>query len=540
MATTYKGLYLFPLTDSINMSCLYFESDISSATGNYEITLRQEINAIIQNMSNVQGSVLNARKNSVSYACTEHFHNTSMYVYFVPYFDGTYYVNINDTYSGGTQFLVATGGAYIAGVQFLILAKTQDNHFCLGRAAYILNSQDVSDRLGLSIPSGASPGYASLDLPPSPIVSIYRYNASTATRYVSDYFTGNPPVPSPIQPTDPYAAGGNSEPGGGEGDFDGTSDSIDIPPLPTVSAVDAGFITLFNPTLAELKSLSSYMWSGLFDVATFRKLFADPMDAILGLSLVPVAVPNGSSTEVTVGNIPTGIFMTLAASQYVEIDCGTLNVNEYWGAYLDYEPYTRAELYLPYIGMHAISVDDIMGKAVSIKYHVDVLSGACVAYVKCGDSVLYSYVGQCSMQIPLTSTNWASAISATLNLAGSIGMTIASGGLSAPVTAASVVGVASSAASAANQIKPSIQRSGAMAGTGGYMANQKPYIILTRPRQCLPADQNKILGYPSFVTMDLSELEGYTQIAEIHLSGIPATSSELAEIESLLKEGVIF
>ena len=232
--------------------------------------------------------------------------------------------------------------------------------------------------------------------------------------------------------------------------------------------------------------------------------------------------------------------MTRAASQYVEVDCGSIDVNEYWGAYLDYAPYTKAEIYLPYVGIHAINIDDIMGKTVEVKYHVDILTGACVAFVKCGDSVLYSYVGQCGVQIPLTSTNWASAIGAALNLATAIGMTVASGGLSAPVTAAGAVGVASSAASGANQIKPDIQRSGAMAGTGGFLAIQKPYIILTRPRQCLPEGQNKLLGYPSFVTMNLSDLTGFNVIAEIHIEGVHSTSAELDELERIVKEGAIY
>lgn len=345
------------------------------------------------------------------------------------------------------------------------------------------------------------------------------------------------------QPSDPYADGGVSETGGGEGDFDGTSDAIAIPALPTMSAVDTGFVTLYNPTLAEVQSLASYMWSGLFDLATLRKLFADPMDAIIGFSIVPVAVPDGSTREVTVGNIPTGINMTLAAQQFVEVDCGTLNVNEYWGAYLDYEPYTKAQIYLPFIGFQTLNVDDIMGKAVSVKYHVDIFSGACVAYVKCGDAVLYSYAGQCACQIPISSNDWTQMISAALSLAASIGATVASGGLSAPVTmagAAETAGLVSGWASSANQIKPGIQRSGAMAGTSGFLAVMTPYIVLTRPRQALPDKQDQIIGYPSLVTKTLGDLEGFTMIEDIHLSGIEATTGEIAEILQLLKTGVIF
>lgn len=335
--------------------------------------------------------------------------------------------------------------------------------------------------------------------------------------------------------TDPYKGGSNSATGGGTGNFDGTGDDIAIPSLPTLSSVDAGFITLFNPSMAQLKELASYMWNGtLFDLNTWQKLFADPMDAILGLSIVPVAVPNGGTGEVKVGNISTGVSMTKAASQYVVVDCGTLNVNEYWGGYLDYEPYTKAEIYLPYCGIHQIATDDIMGKAVHVVYHVDILSGACCAYVKCGGSVLYSFIGQCASSIPISGTDFTNVINGVLSAAVSVGSMVATGGASAPLA------VPSLAQTAVNSMKPSIEKSGAMGGTGGMMAVQTPYLILTRPRQALPKRQNTFTGYPSFITESLGELSGYTEIEEIHLENISATESELSEIENLLKTGVIF
>lgn len=335
-------------------------------------------------------------------------------------------------------------------------------------------------------------------------------------------------------PTDPYDPGGQSGTGGGTGTFGGTGDDIDIPPLPTLSAVDTGFITLFNPSAAQLKNLANYMWSSGFDLDTFKKIFADPMDCVLGLSIVPVNVPNGGGSTVSIGNISTGVSMTKAASQYVSVDCGSLNVEEFWGAYLDYDPYTKAEIYLPYIGTHPISVDDIMGKNVHVVYHVDVLSGACIAYVKCGDSVLYSFIGQCSSSIPITGNDWTNVINGVLSIAGAVGTMVATGGLSAPIAAATI------ASTAVNSMKPSVEKSGSLSGTGGMLGIQTPYLILTRPQQALPANQNSFLGYPSFITENLSDISGYTEIESVHLVGIGATEHELSEIENLLKSGVIF
>lgn len=332
----------------------------------------------------------------------------------------------------------------------------------------------------------------------------------------------------------PYEPGGPSGPGGGGGSFDNTSTPINIPNLPTISAAHTGFISLFNPSLNQLNELASYMWSDLFQIDGWKKLFADPMDAILGLSIVPVAVPSGGTREVKVGNIGTGISLTVASSQFVEVDCGSIDVNEYWGAYLDYEPYTQAQIFLPYIGTRPISVDEIMGKTVRVVYHVDILTGACCCFVKCGDSVLYTYNGQCSIPIPITGANYASVVNGVISVAASVGSLVATGGSSAPTAIPAI------ASSAVNQMKPQVEKSGSISGSAGVLNMQTPYLILIRPRQALPSKQNEFIGYPSLITVQLTELKGYTEIQSIHLENIPATQEELAEIESLLEGGVIF
>ena len=337
-----------------------------------------------------------------------------------------------------------------------------------------------------------------------------------------------------ITPTDPYQnLDDESGPGGGDPDRDTESDPIPIPDLPQISAVDTGFITLFNPSAVELKTLAAYMWSSGFDLSTLKKLFADPMDAILGLSIVPVDVPSGGSRTVTVGNISTGVSMTLAANQYVKVECGTLHPSEWWGAYLDYSPYTKCEIYLPYIGTHPLNIDDIMDKDVTVEYHVDILSGACFAFVQCGDAVLYSFVGQCAASIPISGNDWTNVINGVMQIGASIGTMIATGGASAPLS------IPMLASTATNGMKPQVEKSGSVSGTGGLLGIQYPYLILTRPRLCIPADQNEHMGYPSFITRLLGDISGYTEIEIAYLDGLSATQEELNEIETLLKQGVI-
>ena len=415
-----------------------------------------------------------------------------------------------------TSQSVAAGYAYPAIIQFAD-----------GEAVFI------TGMIGRDDPNVVPPAtwsYGSYAYTPFTVTNLSGTNAMTVG-YLGDYLMGN----NPIFDDDPLAEGGVNYGGqGGTGSFSETGDSILIPNLPSLSASDSGFVTLFNPSLSQLRNLASYMWSSAFDVESWQKIFADPMDAIIGLSIVPVAVPHANPREVKVGNIGTGVSMDVATQQYVELDCGSLDISEYWGAYLDYAPYTKADIYLPYCGTHPIDVDDIMGKTIKVVYHVDVLSGACCCYVKCGDSVLYTFIGQCSSSIPISANDWTNVINGVLSIAGSVGSMVATGGASAPLA------VPALAATAVNGIKPAIEKSGSMSGTGGMMAVQTPYIILTRPLQAKPANQNRFMGYPSFVTTSLSALSGYTEVESIHLNYVTATEEELNEIVTLLKEGVVF
>lgn len=396
--------------------------------------------------------------------------------------------------------------------------------------------------------------------------------------------------------TDPNAQGGTSTTGGGTGDFTAPSDSIPLNNLPTVTAVDAGFITLFNPTLVQLNNLSGYMWANLVSFETIRKLFADPMDAILGLNVVPVDIPSTTSREVKVGGISTGVTMDVADSQYVNVPCGTIQIQEYWGSALDYSPYTKIQLFLPYIGFVQLDTDDVMGRQISIMYRVDILTGSCLAQIHVYggtrsqvSAIMYSFAGHCAQNVPVTGVNFgqiiASALTATTtvitaavagpaagaavgaaesNLTSAMvkGVEIAKDsdstssqkiGAMANVDVAAAVVSRSEAAFAQNIVggisntvsqvmgaKPAVAHSGSLNSVAGLMGRQKPYVIITRPRQSLAANYNHYVGYPSNITENFSNLHGYTTFEQVVLENIGATDSEMAELYELLKGGVYF
>ena len=343
----------------------------------------------------------------------------------------------------------------------------------------------------------------------------------------------------------PYGDDGNSIPGGGDGTLPpGGLDSVDptdVPDVPSVSAANCGFMTIYNPSAAQLKSLSDFLWSGAFDLDTYKKLFSDPMESIIGLSIVPIAPDTAGSKNVTFGSIDSGVSMPYLSSQYKKLECGSVNIEKYVGCFMDYSPYTKISIYLPYIGIRDLSPDDITGGSISVTYIVDVLTGACACFIShSSKGVLYSYNGSCISNIPLTAANFSGAIqNAVSAIIGGVGVVAGMATGAAPVTAAGVAGLLNSAANTAINSKPHIQRSGNLGGSAGIMSVQKPFIIIERPNLSVPNQVQHYVGQTSNLTRYLGECSGFTMVEYIHLHDIPATSEELREIENLLKGGVI-
>lgn len=357
--------------------------------------------------------------------------------------------------------------------------------------------------------------------------------------YIDNVLEFGKPIDDTKVPDNP---GGSSTTGGGDGAFDDTSDAIDIPALPP-SFVSNNMVNFYVPTQMQLNAISRYMWSS-FNLDTFKRLFTDPMNAFISLKYIPYRPEDVSSSTFVIGNIDTEIEISKTTNQYAQVDCGEINLKEFWGNYLDYSPYTKVEVFLPYIGIKQIDVDDVMQSTIKIVYHLDIVSGDCVCFVKITrgnlDSVLYNFEGNCGVNIPLSGLDVKNTISSIASVVADGGMVVATGGMSTAVKAGTMVRMGSSMVeSAGGGAKALVQKSGTLTSNHGIMGIQKPYIIVTRPRQCVPGQQKLYTGYPSFITEHLNSLSGYTIVENIHLDGVTATDAEMIEIENLLKEGVI-
>lgn len=362
--------------------------------------------------------------------------------------------------------------------------------------------------------------------------SLYRYSFSYLGITNDDIFND---VFTEIGDVDPNNQGGMSDTGGGTGSFSRVSDDVTVPSLPTLSAVDAGFVTVFVPTLAQLQSLASYMWSNLFSLDTLRKLFADPMDCIIGLQILPLSIPTSGAREIAIGNIGTGVSADVASTEYIAVDCGTISVSEYWGNCLDFAPTTKLNIYLPFVGTRTLNVDEIMGTMLGVVYHFDILSGSFICFVTTDGSVKYEFAGNSALQIPITGNDFRQIIANVISIGTTIGAGIATGGAGMTIAAGAVTTAANSVANS----KPEIERSGSIGGTSGHLGVLTPYIIMEYPNQSLAKNYMQYDGYPSNIYSVLGDLSGFTATERVWFTSATALSSDIDEIVTLLSGGVI-
>lgn len=339
----------------------------------------------------------------------------------------------------------------------------------------------------------------------------------------------------PIQEIDP------STPGGGGGSYDPGSDPIDFPDLPTGGALASGACKAYEITSTNLKQIFSKLWSSsVFDLNDFQKLVDNPMDCIISLHAIPVSPLTSANNDVWIGNFNTEVTGASIGSQYVAVDCGAINVKEFWGSALDYNPYTECDIYLPFIGIRKLNVDDVMNNIIHVKYNIDVLNGDCVANIKCGNSVLYKFAGNLKQDIPVTGRASNMSMNAIQGGISALAQGIIGGAIGGPVGAATAIAGGLSAASSVVGSKVSTQRSSGLTGNSGVLDEYTPYLILHRPIQSLANKFKTFKGYPSNITDVLGNLTGYTEVEFINLQNIPnATSAEMDEIKNLLSKGVL-
>ena len=298
--------------------------------------------------------------------------------------------------------------------------------------------------------------------------------------------------------------------------------------LPDTANNSIGVLTsTYKMTRDRLSQLGAFLWSGnIFD--SFSLVNSNPIENIISCKDIPFSIGGGTDKTIKLGNVDTGVNGEKVNTNFSEVTIGSITIPKKYNNFLDLAPYTKVTIYLPYIGFKELDVTQIMGKSITVKYAVDVITGGCIAEIFCSNTRLYEFSGQVGIDIPITASNRAQVE------AGYISNAVSSG---ADLVTGDVLGASETMLSSAFS-KYRYSSTGAPSPSCVASVNRTCYIVIDRPTYDNLKIFNHTRGRMCNLSKKIGNLKGFTICdSHIDLSGIVATDAEKEEIIKILSSG---
>lgn len=288
--------------------------------------------------------------------------------------------------------------------------------------------------------------------------------------------------------------------------------------------------TTYLLSKTQLNSLGNELWSANF-MDNVLLLSNSPIENILSCKIFPTTF-SGVAAALKVGNVTmlSGERVQKISASGLSKETGAITFPQLYNSFLDYEPFTQARIFIPFVGFQPLPVANFIGAQISLRYVFDVVTGAVSVYLLRNGYIFDKYSGICAVDVPLTASNRAqvevgqiqSAITGVAQLAtGNIG-----GALSAGLAIASTPNHFNTRGNA-----------------GGYTSQfdpRQPYLIIDRPKaQSEISSYGKTNGFPCNLTKTLSSLKGFTSVHDVHLDDVPCLESERQELKAIMQKGFI-
>lgn len=371
------------------------------------------------------------------------------------------------------------------------------------------------------------------------------------------------PVDNPNFNPDYITNGQTTNPtGGGDGSGDNSNDVVTTQGI--AQHYGTAIATVWDIPIVQGVYLDEVLWNVDFTAQAQKGLYTDIINAIVslkyfplgGLLSVPESMVQVAQTYLTYTK-DDGSVIRVHGKKIGGIEtkfhfsAGELQIEEYFGTGFDYAPYTKIDLFLPYIGFKRLNTNEIMNHLLKVEYYVDVISGGCLVVIYADDKIIDTASGTIGIDIPIAGSNRATTetmynltkAANTLNLVSSTGALATGIATKNPVSAAG--GAISLGQSFAGALKSqiaagqyAIAKASSVADMTSVFGVNTPYVIIERPITAYPANMAAQEGYPSNYGGVVSDFTGFLSCSSCDLTGITATAEELNEIDRFLKNGV--
>ena len=319
---------------------------------------------------------------------------------------------------------------------------------------------------------------------------------------------------------------------GGYGDKFGSKDNVTIPNKPTLTLHNSGVRTYVLDS-QQMHDFTEWLWTSDWQ-DNIKKIRSNPMENIINIGLIDTSIPS-SASSIIVGNVSTSI-QAGETEGFLDIECGSITIPEYYGNYADFEPFSNYKIYLPKIGFVNLPTDEIINNTITITYRIELSTGEGICIIEIyntRDNFKYIYnilPCQCVSTLPLTASDNTQRITSTINMVQGIAGGILHGNPTS-IAESSINGALNVALS-----KNPTEIYGKVGNMGALMSNKKPFVIGTCTNIVVPNEYGKNNGYLTYKTFQINSLSGYCKALNYH-ANFEAPKDCLVEIENILNSG---
>lgn len=330
----------------------------------------------------------------------------------------------------------------------------------------------------------------------------------------------------------------NTEQGGGYGKGVLPTDNINVPTLPQIDMTATGAV-LYKVTEPQMIAFRKWLWSSDWQ-DNIKKIRTDPMQNIIGVSIADIDINTTSESNIYIGNVKSDATGSIIANSFIEVDCGTITLDEYYGTFADYEPFVATTLYLPKVGFVQIPADVVMNNSINVVYHIELSSGEGLCYVyitntRDGFSYVWNtYTCHITSNIVLSAQDHTQQLTALGNAIVNTSVA-AAGAIANPFNA--VASTLSSCIDVATTKNPTMTK-GNVGNMSAILCNKNPYIMINRTNLTKPSSFQENNGYMINYTATISGHTGFLKTRDYHCE-FNAPYNHRTEIENLLNGGVI-
>ena len=324
----------------------------------------------------------------------------------------------------------------------------------------------------------------------------------------------------------------DDDPGGFDDDDDDYHDPSDneddTPDDSTDITVSGEVCKTFKIDQIELKKLSQFLWSSdFFD--NILLVNNSPIENIISLkALIGTVATTGTSQSLALGNVTTTANV-VPCNESIVINVGSITLPRKYNNFLDFEPYTKVQIYLPFYGCAMLDSSLVIGRTITIKYIIDVITATAKIKIIHDSKTLYEFKTTCGSDLPITSSNRASVEMGYLSSGVGMGVSIASGNV--------LGGLASALSMAQSQYHSST--SGNVSGVLNFHDSRMVTVLVDRPVYTELRNFNKTHGRVCNLSKTLRDLRGFTKCAENVQIPFNCLDEERTMIIEQLTSGVI-